>query len=46
MSLISHRVAVMQQGSIVEELPGDKLTEARHPYTKKLLASVFSIRKG
>ncbi len=45
-SLISHRVAVMQQGSIVEELPGDKLTEARHPYTKKLLASVFSIRKG
>lgn len=45
-SLISHRVAVMQQGSIVEELSGDKITEARHPYTKKLLASVFSVRKG
>ena len=45
-SLISHRVMVMQQGSIVEELPGDKLAEAKHPYTKKLLASVFSVRKG
>ena len=44
-SLISHRVMVMQQGSIVEELPGDKLAEAKHPYTKKLLASVFSVRK-
>ena len=43
-SLISHRVAVMQQGSIVEELPGDKLAEARHPYTRKLLSSVFSAR--
>lgn len=45
-SLISHRVAVMQQGSIVEEMPGDRLMEARHPYTRKLLASVFSVRKG
>ena len=45
-SLISHRVMVMQQGSIVEELPGNKLAEAKHPYTKKLLASVFSVRKG
>ena len=45
-SLISHRVAVMQQGSIVEELPGDRLSEARHPYTRKLLASVFDVRKG
>ena len=44
-SLISHRVMVMQQGSIVEELPGNKLAEAKHPYTKKLLASVFSVRK-
>ena len=43
-SLISHRVAVMQQGSIVEELPGDKLAEARHPYTRKLLSSVFAVR--
>ena len=45
-SLISHRVAVMQQGSIVEEMSGDRLREARHPYTRKLLASVFSVRKG
>lgn len=43
-SLISHRVAVMQQGSIVEELRGDKLAEARHPYTRKLLSSVFAVR--
>ena len=43
-SLISHRVAVMQQGSIVEELLGDKLAEARHPYTRKLLSSVFAVR--
>ena len=43
-SLISHRVAVMQQGSIVEELPGDKLAKARHPYTRKLLSSVFAVR--
>ena len=45
-SLISHRVAVMQQGSIVEELPGDKLAEARHPYTKKLLSSVFTVKRA
>lgn len=45
-SLISHRVAVMQQGSIVEELSGDKLTEARHPYTKKLLSSVFTVKRA
>jgi len=45
-SLISHRVAVMQQGSIVEELSGDKLTKARHPYTKKLLSSVFTVKRA
>ena len=45
-SLISHRVAVMQQGQIVEELPGDKIQEAQHPYTQKLLSSVFTVRAG
>ena len=44
-SLISHRVAVMQNGQIVEELAGDKIAQARHPYTKKLLSSVFSVKK-
>ncbi|MBQ2136455.1 MAG: ABC transporter ATP-binding protein [Selenomonas sp.] len=43
-SLISHRVVVMQQGSIVEELPGDKITSAQHPYTRKLLDSVFTVQ--
>jgi peptide/nickel transport system ATP-binding protein len=44
-SLISHRVAVMQNGQIVEELPGDQIAQAQHPYTKKLLSSVFSVKK-
>jgi peptide/nickel transport system ATP-binding protein len=44
-SLISHRVAVMQNGRIVEELAGDKIAQAQHPYTKKLLSSVFSVKK-
>ena len=44
-SLISHRVAVMQNGQIVEELPGDQIVQAQHPYTKKLLSSVFSVKK-
>jgi peptide/nickel transport system ATP-binding protein len=44
-SLISHRVAVMQNGQIVEELAGDKIAQAQHPYTKKLLSSVFSVKK-
>ncbi len=42
-SLISHRVMVMQKGNIVEELPGDKMQECKHPYTKKLLDSVFTV---
>lgn len=42
-SLISHRVAVMQQGKIVEELPGDSILQAQHPYTQKLLSSVFRV---
>ena len=43
-SLISHRVAVMQNGSIVEELAGDKIMSAKHPYTRKLLDSVFTVQ--
>ncbi|WP_160676429.1 ABC transporter ATP-binding protein [Clostridium sp. C8-1-8] len=42
---ISHRVVVMYLGRIVEIIDSDKLTsEAVHPYTKALLASVFSVK--
>lgn len=38
---VSDRVAVMYLGRIVEELPADRLfAEARHPYTRALLAAV------
>jgi len=41
-SLFSHRVAVMYLGNMMEKLDGDKLSEARHPYTQALLKAVFS----
>lgn len=43
MSLFSHRVAVMCRGEVVEELPGDRLEQAQHPYTRQLLGSVFRV---
>jgi peptide/nickel transport system ATP-binding protein len=33
------RVLVMQQGAIVESCPANELGTARHPYTRRLLAS-------
>ena len=40
-SQIADRVAVMQHGKIVEQAPTNQLFEhPRHPYTRKLLASV------
>ena len=39
-----HRAAVMYQGSVVEVLPAGKLREAKHPYTRKLLSSIFPLR--
>ena len=42
-SLFSHRIAVMYLGNIVEKIDGNKLTEAKHPYTKALLKAVFSL---
>lgn len=43
---ISHRIAVMYLGRIVEVIDSNKLTEAAvHPYTKALLASVFSVKR-
>lgn len=42
---ISHRIVVMYLGRIVEVIDSNKLTEAAvHPYTKALLASVFSVK--
>ncbi|SFB28354.1 oligopeptide/dipeptide ABC transporter, ATP-binding protein, C-terminal domain-containing protein [Acetitomaculum ruminis DSM 5522] len=41
---IADYVAVMYLGNIVETLPGDKLsTDAKHPYTKALIDSIFDI---
>lgn len=43
---ISHRIIVMYLGRIVEVIDSDRLTiDAVHPYTKALLASVFSVNK-
>lgn len=43
-SQISHQVAVMYLGNIVEILPAVHMKEeARHPYTKMLLQSVFDL---
>ncbi len=37
---VSHRIAVMYQGEIVEEMPAGKILDSHHPYTKTLIASV------
>lgn len=40
---ISDRIIVMYQGEIVEELSSKDLKLAQHPYTKKLINSIFEI---
>ncbi|MGK5094202.1 ABC transporter ATP-binding protein [Deltaproteobacteria bacterium TL4] len=40
-----HRVLVMYLGKIVEELPGQALFQAQHPYTQALLNSMPGINK-
>lgn len=43
-SSVSHQVAVMYLGNLVEVLPGENIAEnACHPYTKALLGSIFDI---
>ena len=43
---ITHRIAVMYLGQIVEIIDSEMLTtEAVHPYTKALLASVLSVQQ-
>ncbi len=45
--LFAHHVAVMYLGNIVETLPGGSVNgQAKHPYTKALLESVFSVSAG
>jgi oligopeptide/dipeptide ABC transporter ATP-binding protein len=42
-SQVCDRVLVMYAGKIVETLPADGLADARHPYTRALLAAVPSM---
>ena len=44
-SMFSHRIAVMYLGNMMELLDGDKLSGARHPYTRALLKAVFSTER-
>lgn len=39
----AHEIAVMNNGKIVELIDGEKVRDAKHPYTRKLIDSVFSI---
>ena len=41
-NLFAHRICVMYLGNMMEQLDGDKLDGARHPYTRALLKAVFS----
>ena len=44
---VSDRTAVMYRGSIVELAPTEKIfREPQHPYTRKLLAAVPSVRRA
>lgn len=41
-NMFAHRICVMYLGNMMEQLDGDKLDGARHPYTQALLKAVFS----
>lgn len=38
-----HRIAVMHRGEVVELIQSDKLEASEHPYTKRLLRSVYRL---
>jgi oligopeptide ATP binding cassette transporter, ABC protein len=42
-SRLCTRVVVMYFGKVVEQLDGQELARAKHPYTQKLLSSVFTL---
>ena len=42
-SRLCTRVVVMYFGKVVEQLDGQDLAHAKHPYTQKLLSSVFTL---
>lgn len=42
-SMFAQRVAVMYLGNVMEKIDGDKLSNARHPYTRALLKAVFPV---
>ena len=42
-SRLCTRVVVMYFGKVVEQLDGQNLAQAKHPYTQKLLKSVFTL---
>ena len=44
-SAFAHRIVVMYMGKIVEIIDGDKLQEAKHPYTRALLNSAITLCK-
>ena len=41
-NLFAHRICVMYLGNMMEQIDGDKLDSAKHPYTRALLKAVFS----
>ncbi len=40
---MSHRIAIMEKGKMIEQGPADQIFEApKHPYTKKLIQAAFA----